>query len=99
MLKAIGITNQEFKQMINLESIFLGIKVLIMGIPIGMLLSYLIYYLLANNEITDLSYDPNLLAIIASTIAIFLIVKLIMSYTIRQINKQNIIETIRKDNI
>ena len=99
MLKAVGITNKEFKQMINLESIFLGVKVLIIGIPIGMLFSYIIYYLLANNEITYISYDPNIFAIITSTIAVFLIVKMIMSFSLRQINKQNIIDTIRKDNI
>jgi len=99
MLKAIGVTNKEFKQMINLESIFLGIKVLLISIPIGMFFSYLIYNFISNAEGGIVTYDPNLFAIIISIIAVFLIVKMIMSFTLRQINKQNIIEVIRNDNI
>ena len=43
MLKSIGMTKKEFNRMIRLESIFYGIKSLIIGIPIGILLSYGIY--------------------------------------------------------
>ena len=99
MFKAIGVTNKEFRQIINLESVFLGIKVLMISIPIGMLASYAIYNFFAEHETTDLAYDPNLFAIIVSIIAVFLIVKIIMSFTLKQINKQSIIEVIRNDNI
>ncbi|MCL2354456.1 MAG: FtsX-like permease family protein, partial [Oscillospiraceae bacterium] len=99
MLKAVGMTSKEFKQMINLESIFLGTKVLLIGIPIGMFFSYLIYYFIAKIDGTETAYDPNISAILISVVAVFVIVKIIMSYSMRQINKQNIIETIRNDNI
>ena len=99
MLKAIGTTSKEFRAMINLESIFLGTKVLLISIPIGMFLSYLIFHFLVSDERVGVSYNPNILAIAISVVSVFLIVKLIMSYSIKQINKQNIIDTIRNDNI
>ena len=43
MLKSIGMTSKEFKRMIRLESLFIGIKSLLFGILIGIILSYLIY--------------------------------------------------------
>ena len=38
-------------------------------------------------------------AIIISVVAVFILVFAIMRYSIKKINKQNIIETIRKENI
>lgn len=43
MLKSIGMTSKEFTRMIRLESLFIGIKSLLFGILIGIILSYLIY--------------------------------------------------------
>ena len=43
MLKSIGMTKKEFNRMIRLESIFYGVKSLIIGIPIGIALSYGMY--------------------------------------------------------
>ena len=99
MLKAIGTTSKEFKQMINLESIFLGIRVLIIGVPIGMGISYGLYYAIHNLNGVTVKYNPNILHIISVIIVVFSIVKIIMTYSIKKINKQNIIETIRNNNI
>jgi putative ABC transport system permease protein len=95
MLKSIGMTGKEFNHMIRLESIFYGTKSLIIGIPIGIILSYLIYK--AFNETT--TFILPIEAIIISIIFVFIIVGLTMYYSLRKINKQNIIETIRNDNI
>ena len=46
MLKSIGMTKKEFNRMIKLESLFMGLKALIIGIPIGLVLSYIIYHFL-----------------------------------------------------
>ena len=99
MLKSIGTTSKEFKQMINLESIFLGLKVLLIGIPIGMLISFAIYYNISKLNGVTLKYDPNMWSIVLAVVTVFLVVKIIMSYSINKINKQNIIETIRNTNI
>ncbi len=95
MLKSIGMTNKEFKKMIRLESIFMGVKSLIIGIPIGILLSYIIYYLFNYPD----NYKLPIIAIIITIVAVYLLITLIMHYSLKKINKQNTIETIRNENI
>lgn len=97
MLKSIGMTKKEFNRMIRLESLFYGLKSLLIGIPIGLLLSVLIYKGLA--ETSGISYKLPLTAIIISILAVFILILLIMKFTIRKINKQNTVETIRNENI
>lgn len=97
VLKSIGLTRKEFNRMINLESLFYGIKALIIGIPLGIGLSYLIYEIFKKN--TNIGYILPLKTILVAIFAIYIFIWLIMRYSIKQINKQNIIETIRNDNI
>ena len=97
MLKSIGMTKKEFNRMIRLESIFYGVKSLIIGIPIGILLSYGMYNVFKDNM--QMNYNLPLKAIIISIIFVSIIIGIIMKYSMSKINKQNIIETIRNDNI
>ena len=96
-LKSIGMTTKEFNKMIRLESIMYGTKALIIGIPLGILGSYLIYYGFAKEM--DLGYNIPLIPILISAVFVFIIIGITMKYSLNKINKQNIIETIRKDNI
>ena len=97
MLKSVGMTRKEFNRMINLETIFYSIKALIYGVALGSIGSYLVY--LATASKLDYGYHFPLSATIISIVAVFVLVYIIMRYSMNKINKQNIIETIRKDNI
>ena len=97
MLKSVGMTRKEFNRMINLETIFYSIKALIYGVALGSIGSYLVY--LATASKLDYGYHFPLTATIISIVAVFVLVYIIMRYSMNKINKQNIIETIRKDNI
>lgn len=97
MLKSVGMTTKEFNRMIRLETIFYGTKALIIGIPIGMILSYIIYR--AFDSSIEMPYVLPLKAIIIAIIFVFVLIGIIMKFSINKINKQNIIETIRNDNI
>ena len=97
MLKSIGMTKKEFNRMITLESLFYSFKSLFIGIVLGIIGSYFVYKLMSG--VADFGYIPPLKSIIIATIFIILIVFIIMKYSISKINKQNIIETIRRDNI
>ena len=100
MLKSIGMTKKEFNKMINLESIFYGVKSLIIGIVLGTGISYWIYRISAGSDVTSkLKFIFPTKPIIISIIFIAIIVGIIMRYSLNKINKQNIIETIRNDNI
>ena len=97
MLKSIGMTKREFNRLIRLESIFYGTKSLLIGIPLGILGSYAIYkgFQVGN----DLGFMLPIQAIIISIVVVFLLIFIIMHVSVKKINKQNIIETIRNDNI
>lgn len=97
MLKSVGMTKKEFNSMIRLESILYGLKSLLIGIPIGIILSYLIYTVFKNS--IEVPYMLPWSAIIISIVFVLLIISITMKYSVNKINKQNIIETIRNDNI
>ena len=97
MLKSVGMSSKEFNKMIRLEIIMYGTKSLLIGIPLGILGSYEMYKAFAQG--IDLGYTLPLPAIIISIVFVFIIVGITMKYSLNKINKQNIIETIRKDNI
>lgn len=97
MLKSVGMTTKEFNRMIRLESLFMGVKSLFFGIPIGIALSYIIYHFLS--EESGIPYKLPIVAIIISIAVVFILISLIMKYSMSKINKQNTIETIRNENI
>ena len=96
-LKSIGMTKKEFNKMIKLENIFIGFKALIRGIPLGIIFSYIVHLSFETNVIMDYIFPIS--GIIISIVSVFLILWIITLYSLRKINKQNIIETIRRDNV
>lgn len=97
MLKSIGMTKKEFNKMINLETLFYSLKALIFGIVLGLIASFAIYKAFAQS--LDYGFKTPIQAILISILFVFVIVFIIMKFAIGKINKQNIIDTIRKENI
>lgn len=97
-LKSIGMTKKEFNRMIRLESLMYGIKSLLIGIPLGVLGVFAIFSAFSKGSV-PMSFVFPWKAILISIAAVFIVVWLIMKYSISKVNKQNIIETIRNDNI
>lgn len=97
MLKSIGMTKKEFNKMINLETIFYGVKSWVYGTILGLLGTFAMYKAFSV-KIEQGIYIP-INAIIISAIFVFIFVFIIMRYSISKINKQNTIETIRNENI
>lgn len=97
MLKSIGMTTREFNHMVRLESLMYAVKALVIGIPLGLLLSYGFYQSIAQS--VDFGYSIPWMAILLSIIAVGALISAIMHYSVKQVEKQNIIETIRNENI
>lgn len=97
MLKSIGMTKKEFTRMINLETIMYSVKSLIFGIIFGTLGSLLIHKVFSTKF--SAPYQLPLQAIIICVISVFILIYTIMRYSIKKSERQNIIETIRNDNI
>ena len=97
MLKSVGMTGKEFRRMIRLESLLYGLKSLMIGVPLG-IAGGIAFYMLFHDEFR-LGYSFPLEAILLSAVFVFVIVGLTMRYSMGKINKQNIIETIRNENV
>ncbi len=98
MLKSVGMTRKEFNRMIRLESLFYGVKSLLIGIPLGILGGVAIFFAFNEGEAL-IAFVVPWKAILISIVFVFVIVWLIMKYSVSKVSKQNIIETIRNDNI
>ena len=96
-LKSIGMTSNEFNRMIFLESFFYIFKSLLIGIPIGVLLSYLIFKGFTNQVL--FSYKVPFKGIIVSIAVVCLLIVWLNNYSSKKANKGNVIETIRNENI
>lgn len=98
ILRSIGLSPHGFNKMINYESIIFGLKSLLYGIPVGILLSLLISNSMRNIVSFDNIYIPYK-AILISIIGVFTIVLITMWYSANKIKKDNILEAIREENI
>ena len=98
MLKSVGMTDDEFKRMIRLESVLYTLRALLIGLPIGIFISYGVHYMLGAGGI-GLSYELPIIPILISVAVVTILIMLIMHYSVRQVSRQNIIETIRQDTV
>lgn len=96
MLKSIGMTKREFNRLVNLETIFYSAKSLFYGLTLGIISALFINYKFAK---LGVEVGLPIIPILISIFSVFVLVFIIMRYSIRSINKNNIIDTIREDNI
>lgn len=97
VLKSVGMTRKEFRRMIDLEILFYGVKSLLIGIFLGVAVS-VCFWQIFNYSGTHTYVFP-IGNIVLAVISVFLILFIIMRYSISRIERQNIIETIRKDSV
>ena len=97
MLRSIGLTPSSFNKMIIFECLLFGLKSLIYGISVSLIINYLFH--LAFNQITKTSLIIPYTSIIISIFGIFIIVLITMWYATKQIKKENILDIIRKESV
>ena len=92
MLKSVGMTKKEFNHMINLETLFYSSKSLIYGSILGIIGSYFVHRAFAGK--IDTQFVLPYKAILICILFVFIVVYMIMKYSMNKINKQYMIETI-----
>ena len=97
MLRSVGMTHREFNRMIMLESIMYSAKALIIGIPLGLIGGFVIKLIF--DQKIHMDYQFPWLGILIAAAAAALMIWIIMRYSVRKAQRQNIIETIRDENI
>ncbi|GIO22769.1 ABC transporter permease [Oceanobacillus sp. J11TS1] len=96
-MKSIGMTPKAFRKMIRFESLFYGIKSLIYGLPISFVVMYWIH--LQTRSAFDYRFQLPWIYIGIVILAVFVIVGVAMLYSTSKLKKDNIVETLRQENI
>lgn len=97
MIKSVGMTPKSFKKMVYLESIRYGAKSLLWGLPISLGIDYLLYTVLAWDF--DFGYTFHWQYYLTAIAAVFIVTALALVYSFGKIKHDNIIETLKNDDI
>jgi len=97
MLKSVGMTSREFERMIWLEGVFYGGRALLLGIPIGVLISIGFHFALGEGIVTKFRFPWT--GTFLSAAAVVLLLYAIMHYSMGKIKRKDMIETIQNENI
>ena len=97
-LRSIGMTDKQFAGMVRLESVFISVKALVIGVPLGILISYLLCVMM--NRMDDaIIYEPPYKAIILCIVVVIMLIYAIMKLSMTKLRHNNIIETIKNENL
>ena len=97
-LRSIGMTDKQFVGMVRLESVFISVKALVIGVPLGILISYLLCVMM--NRMDDaIIYEPPYKAIILCILVVIMLIYAIMKLSMTKLRHNNIVETIKNENL
>ncbi len=97
-LRSIGMTDKQFAGMVRLESVFISVKALVIGVPLGILISYLLCVMM-NRMDGAIIYKPPYKAIILCIVVVIMLIYAIMKLSMTKLRHNNIIETIKNENL
>lgn len=97
MLRSVGMTSKGMNRMMNYECILYGTKALIFGLPVALAVTFLIYSVILDLVVT--SFTLPWIQILIAVISVFIVVGASMLYTMRKIKKDNLIDTLKNENI
>lgn len=97
MLRSIGMTNKELRRMMNYECFIYGSKALIFGLPVSFGMTVLIHMAMHNGFENDFFIPWKAVAI--AVLSVFAVVFATMIYSISKIKSDNLIETLKNENI
>ena len=97
VFRSIGMTSREFNKMIKLESVLIGLKTMIYSVPIAMIVCLFLYNII--NLEANIEFHLPFIPILIALIFVSLLIYTRMKYCLNKVNNQNMIETIRNDNI
>ena len=97
-LRSIGMTDKQFAGMVRLESVFISVKALVIGVPLGILISYLLCVMM-NRMDGAIIYEPPYKAIILCIVVVIMLIYAIMKLSMTKLRHNNIIDTIKNENL
>lgn len=97
MLKSVGMTDKGVLNILSLESLISGIKSLVIGLPISAAVCVLIH--LAISRGFETPFVVPWASIIGAVVGVFTVMFISMLYAANRLKKENILDSIRDENI
>ena len=97
MLKSVGLTPGGFLRMLRYESLFYGLTALLYGLPLGIALSVIIY--LQFGGVSSFAFSLPWGAIVACIAGVLAIVFATMMVSGAMIRNDNIVDTLKEENL
>ncbi len=96
MLKSVGLTPRGFQRILRFESLVYSCAALIVGLPIAVVLSVILYKIFAH--VSSFQFTLPWRPMLISAAAVLLIVYTTMTVSGSRVGKDNIVESIKEDN-
>lgn len=97
MLKSVGMTKKGFNRMMNYECVLYGMKGIIFGIPVSLVINWLM------SRSMDFGVDLGVIipwkSIIIAVASVFIVVFATMLYSMSKIRHDNTVETLKNENL
>lgn len=97
MLQSVGMTRREMRRMLGFECILYGTRALILGIPVSIFISYLIYDAISYGY--PLPFQVPWIPLSIACLSVFLVVFATMAYAARKVRKQQLVEALKNENL
>ncbi len=97
-LKSVGLTKRGMVKMMTFESLLYGFKSLSLSLPVSLAITYLIW-LVASDSGYYMSFYIPWDKFLTAALSVFIIVAISMVYSVKKVNKNNTVETLRNENI
>ena len=97
MLGSIGMTQKGLYRMLNYECILYGAKSILYGLPVSVLVTYVIY------QVVDVGYQVSFYvpatSVVIAVASVFLVVFATMFYAAGKLKKSSVVETLKDENV
>lgn len=97
MLKSVGMTRKGFQRLMDYECLLFGCKSLLFGIPVALLLNYMMYRSVSSSLSSKLIIPWSSMTV--AVVSVFVVVFATMFYAYRKMAKDNLIEALRNENL
>lgn len=98
MLKSVGMSGKDFRIMMSYESLLYGIKSILLGLPVSLALTYLIYYVVSDGGY-DIAFTLPFGNIIFALVSVFIVVLASMIYSVKKLKKYNTADELKNENL
>lgn len=95
MLKSVGMEPKSFRRMIRFESLLYGVRALLYGLPVSLLITFKIYQVVNSNFMSKFTFPW--VTYIFGIVSVFLVVGVAMVYSTYKVKEESIITGLKSE--